>query len=167
MHQSVVFFLLIFSLGAAQAAIQRKNSMLPNKENLLIELTGQKMSTSESALYTEIVEAYRKQDQIGLMARIQSMQQLYPQGLFIDSSLYILGSFLFEHKDYARALHYYGKVINDHPNSSRVAASYFAKGVIYKNMGLKDVSKKVLKKIIAKYPGSPEAFRAKTELKIL
>lgn len=140
---------------------------MPQKENLLLELTGQKIGTSEKDLYVEIVEAYRKQDQIGLAARVQSMQQMYPHGTFMDQSWYLMGNFYLEQKDYAKALQYYGKITQFHPNSSKVPASYFAKAIIYKNMGLTDVSKKVFKKLIAKYPGSPESFRARAELKMM
>ncbi|HPI41690.1 MAG TPA: tetratricopeptide repeat protein [Pseudobdellovibrionaceae bacterium] len=169
MFQSVSFLILILGFSTAFSAIPSKikNKTSFSENALLIELTGQKLNASEKDLYAEILEAYQKQDHIGLSARVQSMQHMYPHGLLIDKAWYLLASYSFEQKDYAKALTYFDKIIKNHPNSSKVSASYFAKGITYKSMGLKEVARSVFKKLIVKYPGSPDSFRAKTELKMM
>lgn len=148
-------------------AAKKTNSPL-SKEALMIELTGKDPSkVKEADLYAEIYNAYQKGDEIGFKSRLQTFMSRFSNSAYADNVLYLAGRMAFSNKNYAEAIKYYQKVITQYPRSNKVVAAKFAKGVAYKKMNLAPQAKGVLVDVRKKYPGSPEAFRADNELKIM
>lgn len=164
----VGFALVIFPslLSAAPKTAKKTNGL--DRDALLIELTGKddaKMSDVE--LYAEIVAAYQSQDEIGLKSRLQTFMSKHAKSPFADNVLYLAGRQALDNKNYAEALKFFGKVVNDYPNSNKVVSSQFAKAMAYKKMNLEPQARKVFREIMQKYPGSPESFRADSEMRLL
>lgn len=158
----------VLSLSAAKSFAAKKVKDPLSKEALMIELTGTDPSKiDETSLYAEIFSAYRKEDEVGFKSRMQSFMTRFPQSPYADNVLYLAGRLAFSSKNYAEAIKYYQKVISKYPRSNKVVAAKFAKALAYKKMNLEPQAKGVLAELRKKYPGSPEAFRAETELKLM
>lgn len=166
------FFILavtfILSLLTENVFAAKTGSEAFNKETLMIELTGKDPSkVSEPALYSEIFNAYRSNDEIGFKSRMQTFMTRFPNSAYADNVLYLAGRMAFDRRNYAEAIKYYQKVITQFPRSNKVVAAKYAKGIAYKKMKLEPQAKGVFSGLRKKYPGSPEAFRAENELKLM
>ncbi len=167
-HQvlATVFVSLSVVGGAHAATSQHKTDS--RKDALLVELTGKDPARlMDTELYSEIVGAYQADDELALKSRLQSFLARFPQSAFADNALYLAGRMALDHKNYAEAVKFFSQVTDKYPNSEKVAAAQFAKGMAYKKMNLKDIAKNVLSSVRTKYPGSPESFRAENELKLI
>lgn len=154
----------IFWVVESEAA--KKNPM--TKEALMIELTGKDPSKiDEATLYSEIVAAYRRNDEIGFKSRMQTFMTRFSGSAYADNVLYLAGRMAFSNKNYPEAIKYYQKVTQQYPRSNKAAAARLATGVAYKKMNLAPQAKFVFRDLRKKYPGSPEYFRAEVEMKIL
>lgn len=160
--------LFIFSsaFAATKNASKKKDDL--NRDALLIELTGRdddKMTDVE--LYSEIVAAYQSQDEIGLKSRMQKFMTKHAKSSFADNVLYLAGRQALDNKNYGEALKYFSRVLAEYPNSNKVVSAQFAKAMVYKKMNLEPQARKVFREIMQKYPGSPESFRADSEMRLL
>lgn len=171
-HFFALLFLTSFSFGQIAAAkphpLKNSNKQDRLREQLILELTGQdEKKTNDVELYAEIVAAYQNQDEIGLKSRLQKFMAKHPHSSFADNVLYLAGRNALDNRNYPEALKYFNRVVVDYPNSNRVVSSQFAKAMAYKKMSLNVQAKKVLNEIMSKYPGSPESFRADSEIRLL
>ncbi|HEY8269998.1 MAG TPA: tetratricopeptide repeat protein, partial [Pseudobdellovibrionaceae bacterium] len=91
----------------------------------------------------------------------------FPSSPYADNVLYLAGRRAFSAKNYAEAIKYYQKVITQYSRSNKAVAAKFAKAVTYKKMNLEPQAEGVLNDLRRRYPGSPEAFRAENELKLM
>ncbi|MNJ94616.1 tol-pal system protein YbgF [compost metagenome] len=137
------------------------------KASLLVELTGKDISKeSDMALYAEMLSAYDKNDEIAFKSRLQSLITRFPKSVYADNALFLAGRRALDGGNYPEAVKYFSRVEKEYPRSSRVPAARFAKAMTYKKMNLPTFSRKILAEVRAKYPGSPESFRADSELKL-
>ncbi len=162
-----LFSIVISSLLITSNSVALKNSNDPlSKEELMKELIGSSKGKDDVTLYSEIVAFYQSNDQRRLRQRLQSLMTQYPQSNFIDNALYLAGRQSMENRNYPEAIKYFQKVIAQYPQSNRVVSAQFAKAMTYKKMNLSTQSKGVLKEIKQKFPGSPESYRAESEMKL-
>lgn len=158
----------VLSLSAVESFAAKKVTDPMSKDALMIELTGKDPSkVDEKTLYAEIFNAYSANDEIGFKSRMQTFMTRFPGSSYADNVLYMAGRLAFNGKNYAEAIKYYQKVITQYPRSNKVVAAKFAKGLAYKQMNLAPQAKGVMADLRKKYPGSPEAFRAENELKLM
>lgn len=161
---TLVFLVSVFALETHAA----KKSNEFSKESLMIELTGKDPSKiDEKTLYSEIVGAYRANDEIGFKSRLQTFVSRFPNSPYVDNCLYLAGRMAFSNKNYAEAIRYYQKVITQYPRSNKVVAAEYAKASAYKKMNLGPQAKYVFQDLRKRYPGSPESFRAESELRLM
>ncbi|MBK9323558.1 MAG: tetratricopeptide repeat protein [Bdellovibrionaceae bacterium] len=140
----------------------------PKSEALMIELTGKDPSKiDETTLYSELVAAFRRNDEIGFKSRLQTFLSKFAASSYADNTLYLAGRMALDNKNYAEAIKYFQKVITQYPRSNKVVAARLAKGVAYRKMNLAPQAKYVFQELKKKYPGSPESFRAENELKLI
>jgi len=159
---------LVLSLSAVNAVAAKKVKDPLSKDALMIELTGKDPSkVDEAGLYAEIFNAYRSNDEIGFKSRLQTFMTRFKNSSYADNVLYMAGRMAFNSKNYAEAIRYYHRVITQYPRSNKVVAAKYAKAVAYKQMDLAPQAKGVFAELRKKYPGSPEAFRAENELKLM
>jgi TolA-binding protein len=145
-------------------------SMKSNPQNKKIELVGPvsaNMAKNEKDLYAELVGSYDRNNEIAFFSRLQAFLQNYPKSPLADDALYLAGLMSLSNKNYGPALRYLNQVLKKYPTSNKASASLFAKGVALKKMNLTQESRIAFMKVRKSYPGSPEALRAETELKLL
>lgn len=146
---------------------QKTSSANLTSEELLVELTGKDISKeNDIGLYAEMISAYEANDEVGLTSRLQSMLARFPQSSYADNALYLAGRMAVDHNNYSQALKYFAQIEKQYPRSNKALAAKYAKAMTYKKMNLPEFAKTALKEVRAKYPGSPESFRADTELKL-
>ncbi|MBV2167319.1 MAG: tetratricopeptide repeat protein [Bdellovibrio sp.] len=139
-----------------------------NQQALLVELTGKDLSKeNDIALYAEMVSAYQNDDEIAFKSRLQSLLTRFPQSSYADNALFLAGRMAVDHNNFAEAIKYFAQVEKEYPRSNKVVAAKFAKAMTYKKMNLPEFALRTLKEVRAKYPGSPESFRADVELKMI
>ncbi len=139
----------------------------PKQQALLVELTGQDFrNQSDTALYAEMVSASQRDDEIGLKSRLQSLLTRFPTSTYADNALFLAGRMAVEHSNFPEAIRYFARIEKEYPNSDKAASARFAKAMTYKRMNLPQFAKRSLAEVRAKYPGSPESFRADAELKL-
>ncbi len=71
----------------------------------------------------------------------------------------------FEKKDWKKAVLSYQKYRDANPKSKKFADATYKIGVCFQELGMKDESKAFFDEVIAKFPNSAEAKKAKTRLK--
>jgi TolA-binding protein len=158
--------MLFLSATLLQAAPKRAPVASP--VDLKTELTGidyHKMS--EDNLYIEVLNRYQsnKPTQLEYMGRI--FLSRYSTSAYADNVLYLMGYSSLENKKYSEALRHFESLTRKYPNSNKAVSAEFAKGTAFKHMRLKKQAQITFLKLRKKYPGSPEYYRAESELKIL
>lgn len=139
-----------------------------SKEALLVELTGKDVSKEGAAtLYAEIVGAYQADDELGLNSRVQNLLSRFPHSEYADNALYLAGRIAMDHRNYAVALKNFSRVLQEYPDSNKAVSAEFAKAIAYNKMNLPQFAREGLKDVIKRYPGSPESFRAESELRLI
>jgi TolA-binding protein len=123
--------------------------------------------TGEHFLYSKILETYRVRNVAEMEKATELLIKTYPDSVFADNSLYISGLLAFEANDMSRAEKYMERVIREYPRGNKVAAALFAKASVEKRQRKYDVARRTFHQILVSYPGSPEAARVATELKLL
>jgi TolA-binding protein len=138
-----------------------------SQQALLVELTGKDISKeSDTALYAEMVGAYQRDDEIALKSRMQSLLSRFPTSTYADNALFLAGRMAVDHNNFPEAIRYFGRVEKEYAKSDKAAPAKFAKAMTYKRMNLLPFAKRSLLEVRSKYPGSPESFRANSELKM-
>lgn len=145
-----------------------KAPQLHKEIDLRAELTGKNLKhMSDDELYVEFLSQYQRHDRIGMKRAMDMMLQKHRSSPHADNTLYIMGYSALEKKQFAEALNHFQFLLKNYPGSNKAVSAEFAKGVAYKNMKLKDLAQKSFMKVRQKFPGSPESFRAESELKLL
>ncbi len=158
----------VSSISHAAPSKATKTTDPLSKEALLVELTGKDFRKSNDiSLYSEMVSAYDANNEIAFKSRLQSLLSRFPTSPYADNALYLAGSMAVNKGNYSEAIKYFADIEKKYPRSNKMVAAKFAKAMTYKAMNLPEYAKSNLKDLIKKYPGSPESFRASTELKIL
>jgi TolA-binding protein len=73
----------------------------------------------------------------------------------------------FEKKDWKKAILNYNKFRDSNPKSKKFPEATYKIGVCFQELGMKDEARTFLDEVIAKFPNSPEAKKARTRLKNL
>lgn len=140
----------------------------PQEKKLRIELeSGQVAHLTDSQLYGELISHFERNDEIGFQSRFQMMMSKYSHSPLADDSLYLAGLQQVGIKNYGKALKYFNRLIQDYPYGNKTGAALFAKGAVYRKMNLDSLAMTNFKDVLKRYPGSPEAFRAQAELRLL
>lgn len=165
---ATVFITVPLSIPVLAGPMPANSSLNKKEAALLVELTGKDISKeNDMALYAEMVGASERNDEIAFKSRLQSLLTRFPQSAYADNALYLAGRRASENGNYAQAIKYFSRLEKEYPKSSKVTAAKFAKAMTYKKMNLPEYAVRSLKEVRARYPGSPESFRADSELKII
>ncbi|MDH4235221.1 MAG: tol-pal system protein YbgF [Gallionella sp.] len=90
----------------------------------------------------------------------------YPDSVHAPNANYWLGNAQFALKDYKGALSTYQGLLKDFPGASRTADTYLNVAECRRELNQKDEAQKTLKQLIAKYPDSQAAAKAKKLLSV-
>lgn len=150
-----------------------KNTLKPVKkkmsdQEMLQELTGKRTKNqSEGAMYLQIANAFQAKKPYILRTKAREFMVRFPKSTLMDNVLYVSGLSEMESSQYLEALKYFQRIEKEYPKGDRAAAARLSKALMYKRMNLVAQSESNLKSVRSNYPGSPEAYRAEAELKIL
>lgn len=165
---ATVFITVPLSISAMAKTADSPESLNSKEEALLVELSGKDISKeSDMALYAEMVGASERNDEIAFKSRLQSLLTRFPHSAYADNALFLAGRMAVDNGNYAQAIKYFSQIEKDYGKSNKVVAAKFAKAMTYKKMNLPEFALRSLKEVRARYPGSPESFRADAELKII
>lgn len=165
---ATVFITVPLSVSALAKTTVPQETLNSREEALLVELSGKDPSKeSDMALYAEMVGASERNDEIAFKSRLQSLLARFPQSVYADNALFLAGRMAVDNGNYAQAMKYFSQIEKDYPRSNKVVSAKFAKAMTYKKMNLPEFALPTLKEVRARYPGSPESFRADAELKII
>lgn len=85
----------------------------------------------------------------------------YPASAHVPNAIYWLGASKFALKDHKGALVFYQKLLEDSPNTPKAADALFNIAGCQQELKQKAAAKKTLKQLVAQYPNSEAAFKAK------
>lgn len=125
------------------------------------------VSTGEQRLYSKVLETYRAHQNEDLQKALQILLKTYPDSVYADNALYLAGLLAFESNDAVRAAHFMDRVIREYPKGNKMVSALFARAMIDKRLGKIGLAKQMLQSIQKSYPGSPEAHRSATEMKLI
>ena len=121
----------------------------------------------ERLLYDKILKAYRKDKLKKVSQSTELMMKWYPQSIYIDNAVYLMAELALKNGHFAEAIRGFDFVIKRYPLGNKRASALFAKAVAYRRLNLAKQAKRTLYILIKTYPGSPESFRAASELRLL
>lgn len=134
---------------------------------LLSELKGNKISAkNDIELYELMTKAYQEKQTDLIKLYTKDFEARFSKSDLLDNAWYLTGLALSENSEYYSALSYFQKIETYSPYGDRASQAKLAKALMYKKMGLLDVSVVNLKELVKRYPGSPESYRAANELKL-
>lgn len=130
-----------------------------------------KMSASEPTgdqmLYSKILQTYRKRNLSEMEKSLALLMKTYPESVYADNALYLCGQLAYEQGDYQLAGQYMDRVLRLYPKGNKSVSALFAKAIIEKKQSRFGQAKRLLEQLRDQYPGSPEAMRVATELKLI
>ncbi|HEY0704088.1 MAG TPA: tol-pal system protein YbgF [Candidatus Acidoferrales bacterium] len=84
-----------------------------------------------------------------------------------SNAQFYLGEISYAQGDYKDAVGQYNNVLNNYPQSYKLAASLLKKGMAELELGMKATGARDLKEVVRRFPGSDESRRASAKLKEL
>jgi tol-pal system protein YbgF len=100
----------------------------------------------------------------GSISKFKSFIKNYPTSKLVPSSHYWIGNSYYAMRDFKRAIDVQQKLIKDFPDSAKVPDAMLNIASSQKEINHKTAAKKTLKDLIAKYPISDAAEKAKLRL---
>ncbi len=153
--------------GVSQSS-PKKMAKIHKDIDLRAELTGRDLKKlGEDDLYVEVLTQYQTQNYEIMRQAVNVLITKYQDSPHSDNALYLLGYSSLERRAFADALRNFNRLLKRYPASNKAVAAEFAKGIAYKHMKLRDLAQRSFLSVRKKYPGSPESFRAESELKLL
>jgi TolA-binding protein len=122
---------------------------------------------AEGQLYAEIVDRYQANDRMGFSMRAKNYLGRFQEGDRRDQVCYMAGVMALADHQYGEALQQFNRILRDHPEGRQAPGAMFAKGITFQRMNLAPAARETLQAILTQFPGSPEAERAKMELKLI
>ena len=132
--------------GGSPAGVVSTDSSDPVAENRAFEAA---YGLFKAGRYTNAVKAFHE------------FLKKYPDSVHVPNAIYWLGNTKFALKDYKGALGFYQKFLDVSPTSPKAADVLLKMAECQQGLKQKAVAKKTLKQLIAKYPTSEAAAKAK------
>jgi TolA-binding protein len=152
------------SLAASTRVLPQKAGKIETTPGKVLDLANK---MPEGQLYAEILDRYEAHDLIGLESRSKVFLGKFTNSERRDDVMYMQGLMELGERNYGVALTQFNKILRDHPEGRKAPSALFAKGITFERMNLKREAKQALAKVIDLFPGSPEALRASTEVKMI
>lgn len=147
---------------------RKKNLPLRAETKLYLDLIGVDSSQiKETALVDAISKAYVQDDLRKVAALTELLALKYPRSTSLDDVIYMQGMLEYRLGVLGEALKTFEQILINQPESSKVPAALFAKGMIYKKLNLPRLALDQFTKIQSGFAGSPEAERAGFEVKVM
>lgn len=122
---------------------------------------------TEVGAYKSLLRFYKSDNERSLKSASKRFINKYPKSSYNDNIFYMIGSMKLKQKDYVKSIKYFDKVAKTYPNADKAPFAIFAKGLVYKKLGLNDQAKSAFTDVSRMYPRSSVASKASKELKII
>ena len=99
--------------------------------------------------------------------QFQDYLQYYSRTALAGNAQFHIGETYYRQNDFKRAIAEYDKVLQDYPDSNKVAASLLKKGYAQLELNQRDAGVRTLSTLVEKYPRSDESEWARRRLKSL
>jgi TolA-binding protein len=165
-----LFISLVFStvLNSLSWALPQPTAISKRELDLKAELTGHDLKKmNDDQLYSEILLQYQRNDGLAMRGAVEFLLKKFPNSSHADGALYLMGQACLEKKQFAEGLQFFQRLLRDYPMGHKAVSAEFAKGIAYRNMNIGPLARQAFVKVKGKYPGSPESYRAESELKLL
>ncbi len=167
---------LTVSINATAVQSQMGQTGQGNTHELPVEQPSYEVQTpevvnvSDEDIYKKAFNAMEAGELDTAKILFETLVKKYPDSPLVDNSLYWMGEIFYSHGDYATALNYFKKVVDNYsgyyPSSkgNKVPAALLKESLCYKGLGDVAKAQELLKTLIRKYPSTNEAGIAKVKL---
>ncbi len=173
-----LFFSIIFSASSqANVSQKSKNVWQPKRDyqhrrdlELLLQKKQQLTITpkeTEFQSFKVVQESFQKLSGPQFRLTADRFLKNHPASPMADDVLYLIGLSQFSEAQYGASLKSFNHLIRFYPSSNRLPSAKLAKAAVFKKLKLPQISKKHLAELAEQFKGSPEAFRAESEIRIL
>jgi tol-pal system protein YbgF len=116
---------------------------------------------AENSAYQEAFNMFKIGRFKGAISKFKSFIENYPTSKLLPSSHYWLGNSYYAMRDFKRAIYVQQELVKDFPDSAKVPDAMLNIASSQKEINFTTASQKTLKDLIAKYPISEAAIKAK------
>lgn len=120
-----------------------------------------------STLYQTAYRDYQRGNYDLAIAGFRDFVTKFAKSDLADNAAYWIGESLYSQKKYNDAIGQFDRVVNDYPTSDKVPSALLKKGYAYIALGEKAQGIVQLQYVVHEHPKSPEAAKARDELKKL
>jgi tol-pal system protein YbgF len=114
-----------------------------------------------STLYNSGTKAFSERNYQDAVKIFQDFVKVYPKNRLTGNAYFWLGESYYQLKNYNGAILAYQQIIENFSGSNKLQSALFKQGVCMYQKGQQEAGKVRLNELIAKYPKSPEADRAR------
>lgn len=130
--------------------------------------TGQvKMPVSDKAAYEQAKKTFDNGDMEAARIQFENFINTFPESPFAGNARFWIADSYYVEKWYEKAILEYQKVLEEYPDSNKVAAARLKQGYAFAELGEKANARLILNELITRYPDSREATFAREKLKQL
>jgi tol-pal system protein YbgF len=119
---------------------------------------------AENSDYQEAFNMFKIGRFKGAISKFKSFIENYPTSKLLPSSHYWIGNSYYAMRDFKRAIYVQQELVKDFPDSAKVPDAMLNIASSQKEINFTTASQKTLKDLIAKYPISEAAIKAKLRL---
>jgi len=132
-----------------------------------VEKAREMAARGEVDLYQQALDLIQEKKFKDAERTLKTYMERHPHGKRIANAYFWIGECEYNIKHYEEAILGYQKVISSYPKSNKVPAALLKQGLAFVRLGDNESAKIVLKKLLKRYPKSPQAEVAKKQLKRL
>lgn len=134
------------------------------------EVAGGKSPAESEAEKKDYDVAWRlveKKDYRAAIARFREFLKKYTESEYADNAQYWIGESHYALREFDQAILAFDDVERKYPNGDKVPAALLKQGFAFVELGDKVDARLILRKLLDRFPNSPEAAKAKQKLKSL
>ena len=141
------------------------NSSVVEGESVVSNTVATTVATdAENSDYQEAFNMFKIGRFKGAISKFKSFIENYPTSKLLPSSHYWIGNSYYAMRDFKRAIYVQQELVKDFPDSAKVPDAMLNIASSQKEINFTTASQKTLKDLIAKYPISEAAIKAKLRL---
>lgn len=130
--------------------------------------TGQvKMPVSDKVAYEQAKKTFDNGDMEAARIQFENFINTFPESPLAGNARFWIADSYYVEKWYEKAILEYQKVLEEYPDSNKVAAARLKQGYAFAELGEKANARLILNELITRYPDSREATFAREKLKQL
>ncbi len=126
-----------------------------------------RLSTGMEDLYKDAYETFQRGDFEGARKKFGVFLKQYPNTELSGNAQFWIGETYYQKKDFEKAILEYEKAIAKYPESSKLPAALFKQALSFLELGDNTNARKLLKRVIERFPHSDQLEMAKKKLETI